>query len=179
MPGDPILPELYDDLRFKRDVAARDAAEARAPQLVFPIISPFAPFGGASPPTGLWYIAVTSAIYGVEAAQPWVSRPDRLVRRAVLVRVPWTTDAATTGALKLVLPLPPAGSNVQTSAVVLPAASSGTQTFRWLHGVTPWTQIVAVNVEAIRTGGAGNVNIGAPEGGLIQVDPAGATVTGL
>jgi hypothetical protein len=170
-----------DYLKWRKSVDDRLNAEHRAPQLIEGLTYPLAPYGGAGAPTGLWYIPVTAATFTrLQDSEPWLCTMERLVRKGILVRVPWTTDAATTGELRLeggggIQGLTP---NEPTAAVVLPAASSGIVTFRWLHGAPLWGVGASLFVAARRTGGAGNVNIGYPFGGVVQIDPRGCTVTG-
>lgn len=174
MPEQPTPIDL-EWQEWRRSVDEALDAEHRAPQLLPDLAYPFAPYGGAAGPSSLWYIPVTNGAFdGSQASQPWLGRMTRCVHKSLLVRVPWTTDGGTTGEVRLFT------SPNATSAVALPAASSGIVTFNWLHGITPWLAAdFGVFVEARRTGGAGGVNIGYPLGGVIQRDPRGATVTGI
>lgn len=79
-----------------------------------------------------------------------------IVADAFYVIVPWATDGATTGEVRL--------SDVyggNTSAVALAGGSSGSVTFKWLHG---WfiNDPLNLRIEARRTAGAGNVYIYEP-----------------
>lgn len=177
-----ITPDNPAFLETQRDLEARATGEHRAPALMPELPYPAAPYGGAGAPSATWYVPVTAATFDhSQATQPWLARVARIVRTGFIVRVPWSTDAATTGEVRLYGDAGfPAGANNPTSAVALAANSSGIVDFRWLHGVDPWDATdAAIFIEARRTGGAGNVNIGYPLGGVIQADPRNCTPTGL
>lgn len=176
MAGDPILSAGDAALAAQRAVERVQAAEARAPRLVQPIAYPLFPYGGASAPGSDWYIPVTGAAFGVQATTPWIFQPDVLAHQGIILQVPWRTGAGTTGEMRLALNV--SSPNAPTPAVTLPAASSGTLIWRWLHGVDPWTESVGGSIEVRRTAGANNVEVGYPLGGFIVTGPDGCTTTG-
>lgn len=145
----------------------------------------FFAWGGNGAPTSTWYIPVTDGNYsdhGQVGNHPWAANMWIVHRRGIYVQVPWTTDAATTGQLRLYFSV--SGVAYTSGAVTLGAASSGTATFKWIHGAPLWVDAGAygtwIVTEAQRTGGAGNVNIGFPQSGCLQVVPrTGFTSTGL
>jgi len=72
-----------------------------------------------------------------------------------------SSDVGTTGEFRLRIPI----TSAVTEAVTIPSGSAGTQQqFRWLHGLTLSAGPVNVDVEARRTGGAGNVTVARPSG---------------
>jgi len=174
----PILPPQHTDKAFKRQVQ-RQMRTSNTSQLVTPTPYPASPFGGVSPPDAMWYIPVTSAVYGVQVAQPWFIFLDRAFKLGFSIVIPWKTDSGTTGEIRLAefFNIAPNGP---TSAIALPANSVGNVAFKWLHGIPLYTSFdVYITVEARRTSGAGNVSIGYPLGGGLQCGPEGCTVDGL
>lgn len=171
----------HKDLAWRKGVDKQLRESSRTSQLVVPYAWPASPFGGNGPPTGYWYIPVVAAAFNSVAQNtiPWVIQLDRVVHRAVQLSVPWATDSGTTGEMRLAIINPPA-PNSPTQVRTLAAASSGVEQFNWLHGLEPYASgfDVWLQIEARRTGGAGNVNIGYPQGGAIQADPTGAETTG-
>lgn len=153
-----------------RDLAGimrRLEALERQPQLIPPTAHPGRPVQALSLDG---YQNVTSGSLVV----CWDTVLERVVHQAVFLIVPWATEAGTTGELLVTV------GGASTSTVVLPAASSGSQTFRWRHGLAPWTNSeVYCALWARRTGGANNVRIGVPYTGFVQCDPRGATATGV
>lgn len=147
----------------------------RTPQLLAPVPSFASPYGGAVAPDADWYIAVTSgAAFDMlnQALIPWIIVLDRVVHSALRVDVEWETEAATTGELRLSM------NGAATSTVALAAASSGVQSFAWVHNTPLWEPDIWVHVEARRTAGANNVLIRAPRLS-VQIDPRGCTSTGI
>lgn len=120
-----------------------------------------------------WRQAITAATFGVGNTSPWAFIVPRVARTACRCVIPWATDAATTGEVKLTA----AGGTLSTSAVALAANSSGTVTYNWIHGRAVWSGHVNFDLWARRTGGAGNVYIGYPT--FYLIDPAGCTTTGI
>lgn len=94
--------------------------------------------------------------------------------KGVSGRFGWATDGGTTGELKLVL-----NGIGQTATVVLPAGTTGQQQFQWLHGATLGTGPALFQIQARRTGGAGNVNVYWPDSPLYMADPLQCTANGL
>jgi hypothetical protein len=166
MPPNP--PPAQAEVAWRRMVEAHLRGDS-AGQLVPSNVYGFSPIGGSGPPSSMWLIPVTTAAFdGSVATRPWICQLDRLTTLALRVAVPWVTDAATTGEVRLTLPalggFPTAG-NSPTAAVTLGAGSSGLVSFAWV-------------LEARRTGGSGNVNIGYPGTGAVQCQPAGCTAAG-
>lgn len=121
-----------------------------------------------------WRSAITNgAAFGAGNDDPWVGVVPRWARSAVRCEVPWATDAATTGELKLTA----VSGTLQAATISLPAGSSGTATWNWLHGRPLWAGAANLDLWARRSGGAGTVYVGYPRMWLI--DPAGCTVTGV
>jgi hypothetical protein len=172
---DPIVPPQYGLAQTHKRVL-RQLDDERNGQLIAPVPYPATPFGGGGAPSSTWYIPITAAAFdGSQATQPWIIVLDRVARFGVKVQVPWTTDATTAGQLRLSMGF---ALNSPTSPIVLPANSSGVASFKWLHGWPLWEGAnVWIVVEATRTVGAGNVNIGFPRASL--VGPEDCTVSGL
>lgn len=86
-----------------------------------------------------------------------------------------TSDAGTTGEMRLYN-----ASTAQASeAKVIPALSGGTlQQFRWLHGVALNVGPAYFEVQARRTGGAGNINIYRSPG-MWMTDPTLCVADGI
>lgn len=159
-----------DDRAWMADVETRLSALELRPQVVAPLgLSP-SPLGTAGTFTVDWEWEITAAGFGIT----WEAQVSRWSRQAVWAEIPWRTDAATTGQVRI-----EASFGTTSSAITLAANSSGTATFRWLHSQDIWnpSASLALWVTAGRTSGAGNVVIGYPY--LALVDPAGATLTGL
>jgi hypothetical protein len=151
-------------------LSGRVRALEAEPQLLPPIPHPARPFQSLSAALD-GYMDITSG--GLVTC--WDTIVDRLVHRGVFVRIPWQTQAGTTGELRLLV-----NGFRASSAVALPAASSGELTFRFLHFLTLWTTVDApLAIQARRTGGANAVRIGPPYTGFVQVDPRGCTSTGI
>lgn len=114
------------------------------------------------------FVAVTSGSF--------VSTHEALVEliqsKAVRVRIPWTTDGGTTGEVRLFL------NGSATNVRSLSAGGSGEAEFKWLHGATLGTGPQFFQIQARRTGGAGNVNIYMPLG-LTVGSNFGETGTGV
>lgn len=164
-----IPPRGMDDAAWMSEVETRLSALELRPQVIAPIgLSP-APVGGGIL-TVEWEVEITGATFGTV----WEAQVSRWSRQALWGVVPWRTEAGTTGELRL-----EASFSTTTNAVSLPANSSGTATFRWLHGQDVWSPSasLAAWVTARRTGGANDVIIGYPY--LALVDPAGATLAGF
>ena len=86
-----------------------------------------------------------------------------------------TSDAATTGEFRL----RNATTGATTEAKVIPAASAGTeQQFRWLHGIALDVGPAVFEVQARRTGGAGNINIYRATG-MWMTDPTFCVADGI
>lgn len=174
----PILPSKHKDKVFKKEVD-RQLRQSTTSQLVTPAPYPASPYGGNAPPDSMWYIPVISATFNnTQPSQPWLIFMDRTFKLGFSVLIPWKTDSGTTGELRLneFFGIAPNGP---TDAVSLPANTSGNVQFKWLHGIEPYVHFdTYVVIEARRTGGAGNVNIGYPLGGGLQVGPEGCTETG-
>jgi hypothetical protein len=145
--------------------------EAR-PQAVAPV--PLIPRPISVFPSADWYQPVTSATF----QSVWEGLPTRWSHLAVWAIVPWRTGAGTAGELRLQR----YGGDLDatydtTDAVALAAASSGEVTFRWLHGSPIWGLGGIVYIDARRTAGANNVEIGHPS--VVLIDPAEATQAGV
>lgn len=82
--------------------------------------------------------------------------------------------ADTTGEMRLRIPV----SGAVTDAVPIPAGGTAQHQFRWIHGLALNTGPVAVDVEARRTGGAGDVEVARPSG-LWQADDGFSTPDGV
>lgn len=148
-------------------IIARLEALERQPQLLPPTAHPGRPVQALSLDG---YQNVTSGTF----VTCWDTVLERVVHMAVFLVVPWITEAGTTGEMFVSV------GGAVTSTVALPAASSGSQTFRWRHGLTPWLNTeVYCTLQARRTGGANNVRMGVPYTGFVQCDPRGATATGV
>lgn len=174
----PILPGRFSGQTFKKEVK-RQLKQSPTSQLVTPIPIPASPFGGASPPDSMWKIPVTSASFGVQAAQPWLIYIDKIFKLGFQILIPVSTDSGTTGEIRLTEFFGQA-PNAPTTAISLPAASSGNVQFNWLHGMELYALLDTYFViEARRTGGAGNVNVGYPLGGGLQVGPENCTEEGV
>jgi hypothetical protein len=177
--GKPLLPPGREDAKFKKEVKRQLRTDPNS-QMPVPIPYPASPYGGNGPPDSLWFIPVTSATFtSTQASQPWLIVLDRIMKVGFSILIPFKTDVGTTGEVRLneLLGLVPGGP---TSAISLPANTSGNVQFNWLHGMTPYTTFDCyLLIEARRTAGAGNVNIGFPLGGGHQVGPEGCTDTGV
>lgn len=162
-------PVVYDPTLA--DLARRIALLEQAPQVLPPVgLSPV-PYDVAVSID--WYCNVTAAVFGASGASPWAAQMPRVARRGLFVAIPWITEAGTTGEVRLTA----ASGSAQAGTVTLPAASSGTVTYRWLHNLPLWYTSYNLDVWARRTGGANNVRIGYPS--CFMVDAAGCTLTGL
>lgn len=172
-----ILPPALQEVAWKRGVDKRLLEENQTGQLIVPQPWPAAPYGGSGPPSALWFIPVTAAAFdGSQASQPWVVQLDVVTHTAFKIDIPWTTDAGTSGEVRLQMTGAP---NAPSAAKTLAVASSGVASFIWLHGWPPYVgSDIWISIEARRTAGANNVNIGFPQGGGIMVGPKGAAVTG-
>ncbi len=104
-----------------------------------------------------------------------------LLTEGIVIAIPWSTDAGTTGALvvrsdaAVHTVTPP---NTPTSSIALPAGSSGVHALHWLPGYTLPVQDAIFYIQAQLTGGAGNVNVYWPEGGVGLVGPVGMAANG-
>jgi hypothetical protein len=165
----PVIKETYQK---KKKVQSKVKTKQGAAQLVAGIPWPPTPYGGASGPTNYWSIPVTSSTFGSQATRPWLFQFDRMVRTGIRVNISWGTASSTIGELRLYC------NGAVTDTITLPAASSGFQEFKWLHGQPLWgTTPVVLYVECRRTSGSSNVNIGIPQGRLCA--PDGCTETGV
>lgn len=166
-----IVDPRAEEAAWRKGVDAQLRSD-RAPQLVRPTMGFASPYGGATAPTSSWYVPVTNAAFdGSQACRPWIIVLDRIVHTALRVDVEWTTEAGTTGELRL-------NVGLTTSAIALPAASSGVASFKWVHGYPLWAADVFVYLEARRTAGANNVNVRFPRI-VQQCAPDGCTATGV
>lgn len=114
------------------------------------------------------FIAVTSGSF----VDVWEARASLLVAAALFVDVPWATDPATTGEVRVSL------NASTTDPVTLGAGTSGNAELRWLHGQHIGSGPYLVKVQARRTGGAGNVSLFVPTVAQAGNDGTGATNTG-
>lgn len=103
----------------------------------------------------------------------WRSRVEIITHGGVAIAAAWVTDAATTAEVRLAV------SGATTSAVSLAAGTSGVQPFKWLHGRTLGTGPFYFEIEARVTGGAGQIHMDEPMGGLEMADPLQCSATGL
>jgi hypothetical protein len=97
-----------------------------------------------------------------------------VTHKGVSISVVVNTDAGTTGEFRL----KNTDTGTTTSTVSVPALGSVSQTFQWLHGSALGGGPVRFDVEARRTGGAGNVTVFQPYT-LAMADPLQCTATGL
>ena len=161
-----------DELAYRRRFDDRLAAVELRPQLLPPVVHPGRPVQPLDVVALDGYQNITSATF----VTCWDTLMDRIVHEGFYVAIPWETETGTTGEVQGFL----YSGLYTTSAVALPAASSGVLTFRWLHGQELWTSTdVSAGFQARRTGGSNNVRIGPPVTGLVQVDPRGCTTTGV
>ena len=171
--GDVILdPVANENAATIQQLRVRIAALEARLQAIPAIALPASPFAPGQVDSSL-RIAVTDPTFGAGNTSPWFSVVPRWARSAIYAEIPWATDAATTGEVKLTA----VSGTLQTTAVALAANSSGTVIYNWIHGRGLWTGHANVDLWARRTGGAGNVYIGYPR--MWLVDPAGCTTTGL
>jgi len=92
----------------------------------------------------------------------------------IQARISWSTDAATTGEVRLYC----STLATATSAVALAASSGGLQEFKWLHGGTLGAGPYIFEMQYRRTGGAGAVNAW-PSPAMFQPSVGAGTATGL
>ena len=157
--------------RERRDASERLRNLESRPQVVPPVAIVSTPY--LLNPSADWYVPYTGAAFG---AGGWSGIMPRVAHPGVYCRFNWRTGAGTTGEVRLLsnAGFAPGGS---TAIVALAAASSGTITFLWLHGLPLWITSYNLDLEARRTGGANSVEIQAPL--LYLIDPSGCTATGL
>lgn len=124
-------------------------------------------------------VVAGTSVAGTTLASIYQTEVELLQWDSVRVRVPWATGTAA-GSLQLAaLNL----TGVSTTVVTLPAASSGTQDFRWLHGIPLNEGPVYFSVQAATSLASAPITIWQPDGGLCAyrggfMTPA-ATTTGL
>jgi hypothetical protein len=94
----------------------------------------------------------------------WTSSVQLITHGGAAVDLAWVTDAATTGELRMQT------ASGNTTAVSLPAGSSGGVQYRWLHGSPLGSGPVGFNIQARRTGGGGDVHLDAPFSALAMAD---------
>jgi hypothetical protein len=82
----------------------------------------------------------------------------QIVSPGVEVVMPLTTDVGTTAEVRLSV------GGFTTSAFALTSGWSAQNFIRWLHGVALTAGPLQIDLQARRTGGAGNVNVYAPAG---------------
>lgn len=117
-------------------------------------------------------VFVTAGAFGVEFSRS----VDTAMADAFLIKVPWVTDAATTGEMRLRNDV---GGGNSSSAVTLAANSGGVVVFSWLHGQQIGSGPIVPCVEVRRTSGAGNVYVWPPlearmmNGARIDATPEG------
>jgi hypothetical protein len=165
-----IPPRGYDDPARMAALESRIAAIEARPHVIAPLgLSP-APISSTAILNTDWEQELTTGSFDT----CWEAQVSRWSHQAVYALVPWRTGAGTTGEVRL-----EASFTTSSDPVVLAAASSGTATFRWLHGQDIWspTASLALFVTARRTAGANSVFIGYPY--LALIDPAGATFAGI
>lgn len=169
MPHGPILdPFTSRSFAQQQQLAERLADLGQRPQVVAPLAVVATPY--LLTPSADFYLPYTAAAYG---SGSWSGIMPRIAHQAVYCRFNWRTGAGTTGEVRLT-----AASGTQlATAIVLPAASSGTITYKWLHGLPVWVASYNLDLEAKRTGGANLVEIQAPQ--YYLVDPAGCTAAGI
>lgn len=117
------------------------------------------------------FLPVTSATF----VATHLAQIEQITHEGLYCWVTATSDAATTGEMRL--------RNVSTGAVTdavsIPAGSGGTQyQFRWLHGSALSFGPAGFEVQARRTGGAGDVNIYRPPG-VWMTDPGLCVADGV
>lgn len=168
----PILDPLAPGAGVGAALADRLGALESRIQAVPPVPFPMSPYLPGSTNTS-WQQTITGGTFYVGNTVPWVAVVPRIARTGALCMVPWVTDGATVGGLEL----SHTGATVVTSEIVLPAGSSGTATFRWLHNLDPQSGQKNFDLLARRASGAGNVYIGYPL--FFLVDPAGCSIAGV
>lgn len=164
--GELTLDPLLADPAF--DFERRIGALEQRPQVVAPVAVIATPY--LLTPSADWYIPHTNAAYG---GGGWSGIMPRISHQGVYCRFAWRTGAGTTG----LVALHAASDTRTTSDVVLPAASSGVITFRWLHGLPLWAASYNLDINCKRTGGANLVEIQTPL--FYLTEPAGCTASGL
>ena len=174
MGGEGAILDPYSGDQRLEDLIARVASLEQRPQFTPPLYYQAAPYQSSVPPDANWYTGHTNGFLTDSQGTPWVMPIPRVAKPAAYCRIAWITPAATTGEIRVT-----SGSvgATTTSTVVLPAGSSGVQTFLWLHNVRLWQNQVIFDVQARRASGAGTVLVQAPVFAL--VDTNSATLTGL
>lgn len=168
----PILDPYALDPR-PADLLRRVGAFEQRPKVQPALFYQAVPYQSSVAPNASWYSGHTNAALGDSGGSPWAIPLPRVGRIGAYCRVAWTTDAATTGELRLT-----AQSGTKLAAVIaLAAGSSGVAVWKWLHGLTIWQGAVNFDLYARRSGGAGTVYVQAPVFAL--VDGEGCTLTGV
>jgi hypothetical protein len=165
-----------DFLVWRADVERKLAARQRGPELIPPVGHPASPSG---PDNSIGWWDVTNLDSGGAYVKKWHTWAERITHQSVTVLVPWITEAGTTAQIRIRIQAD-GGVDIATPPVACIANSSGVQTFKWLHGLARWSTTGAeISVEAI-TAGANYLHVFIPYGGtFLQVDPRGATPTGV
>lgn len=132
------------------------------------LASPYQPLPAVDP---FDFRPITSATF----VAVWWNVAEVISADAVKVRIGFGADASTPGEVRVVI----ANAAGATSAIALPAGTSGFVEFNWRHGMTLQAGPVYFQVEARRVSGAGNVNIYTPTAVLGGAEFLGATATGL
>lgn len=115
--------------------------------------------------------AAVKAVTAGTWTQTWQVVIPLVIGMGVEVMIPWATDAATTGEVRV-----RAGA-AATQAYSLAAGSGGTLYPKWLHDQTLGSGPMSLLVEMRRTGGINNVWAYQPAGWLR--DPADCTASGV
>lgn len=158
---------LQDRDELRRVGALETRPRVQAPVSLSPV--PYIP----GPQTD-WYSNITNgAAFGAGNDSPWAAQMPRVAHRGVFASIPWITEAGTTGEIKLTA----ASGTKQAATVALPAASSGTVVYRWLHGLDLWLASYNLDVYARRASGANLVRVGYPH--IYMIEARGCTATGL
>jgi hypothetical protein len=132
---------------------------------------------GLDPATGNTGVSISSATF----TGCYAGLIPSLLHQGAQANIPWATQAGTTGELRIhatYVNSSGVAASSDTTAFTLAAASSGVAGLRWLHGIPLPGTSVQFNVEARRTGGANNVFIYFPTGGVALVGPSGMTAGG-
>lgn len=150
------------------EIERRVGALEQRPQVVAPVAMIVEPYN-ANPSTD-WWGQFTNAAYG---ANGWSAVVPRIPRPGIWWRFDWRTGAGTTGEVQLTAQ----SGTLAASAIVLPAASSGSILYRWLHNGSMWNVAFNIDLGVRRTGGANVVEVRLPI--AYFVDASACTLTGI
>lgn len=158
-------PFAYEARQWRAKIEDRLANIEARPRVVTPV--PLVPRAVQGFPSTDLYMPITVGTF----LAVWEMIAVRWTNQAVYVVVPWRTPSGTSGEVRL-----DASHGTTSNPVTLPTGSSGTVTFRWLHGAPIWTDGV-LWVVGRRTAGSGTVELGQPT--VTLLDPEGATTGGI